>query len=493
MDVLRRDLHFQRGGTAASVMVGVGETYFPAFVLATSGSQLACGLVTTVPLVIGPLLQLTAPALLGRMRSYRRWVALCAGLQAAAFLVLAWGAARNAFPLAVTFALVAIYWGTGWAAGRRGMPGWRRSCRRASAARYFGCTCAANWGIAAGFVGGGLLLHLADDGRHLLPAFAVLFLAAAASRFVSTSLWPRSAKWPAAAARADAAAQRLDYFLTQAPNRRLLLYLLAAAAAVQVAGPCFQSLYPRAPQILLRRLRAADGGRIRGQDLLPAGVRTPGRRIRAKTVFWASTLLVIPLPVLWLVSSNFLWLLVVQVLSGGIWAAYELTMLLLFFETIPGSQRVALLTLFNLGNAAAIVGGSLLGGALLAALGDSTATYATLFILSSLARAVASGSSSACGRRRLRPPPHRPTSRTFRVPRGRRWSWSAVNEFLIENFSPATGQLRERIRHTPCAVCRRHTECAGYFAKPTLISPILTTSAACHAPSLGADYILPPS
>ena len=58
---LRRDLRISTAeGMAASVMVGVGETYLPVFVLAISGSELACGLASTVPLVIGAVVQLTA-------------------------------------------------------------------------------------------------------------------------------------------------------------------------------------------------------------------------------------------------------------------------------------------------------------------------------------------------------------------------------------------------------------------------------------------------
>ena len=45
--VLRKDLRTSTAeGMAASVMVGVGETYLPVFVLALSGSQMACGLVS---------------------------------------------------------------------------------------------------------------------------------------------------------------------------------------------------------------------------------------------------------------------------------------------------------------------------------------------------------------------------------------------------------------------------------------------------------------
>ena len=59
LNSLRTDLRISTAeGTATNVMVGIGETYLPAFVLALTGSQLACGLVSTLPLVIGAVLQL---------------------------------------------------------------------------------------------------------------------------------------------------------------------------------------------------------------------------------------------------------------------------------------------------------------------------------------------------------------------------------------------------------------------------------------------------
>jgi MFS family permease len=420
MEVLRRDLRASSmEGAAASVMVGAGETYFPAFVLAASGSQLACGLVTTVPLVLGALLQLAAPAMLGRLRSYRRWVALCAGLQAATFVLLAWGAVRQAFPLALIFVLVAVYWGTGLGGG----PAWNAWMETLVPARirarYFGWrTCAVNWGVAAGFAAGGVLLQVADDGRHLFAAFAVLFLAAAASRVVSTSLLTvqrEASRPPQSLPRPLASGIR--YFLTQAPNRRLLLYLLAAQAAVQVAGPYFNPYilghlkFSYCTYMLL--MAAAYVGRIL---FLPALGRLAARW-GTQRLFWTSALLIVPLPALWLVSSNIPWLLVMQVSAGGVWAAYELTTLLLFFETIPRGQRVPLLTLFNLANAAATAGGSLLGGVLLTMLGGSAAAYATLFVLSAVARAVALALLSRAPVRapRAAPMPHRRPSAPRRV------------------------------------------------------------------------------
>src|SRR5208283_1658370 len=107
---LRKDLRTSTAeGMAASVMVGVGETYLPVFVLALSGSQLACGLVSTVPLVIGALLQLGSPWLVRKCGSYRRMVSFGALVQAVTFLPLLTAAILGHMSVVLVFALVAVY------------------------------------------------------------------------------------------------------------------------------------------------------------------------------------------------------------------------------------------------------------------------------------------------------------------------------------------------------------------------------------------------
>lgn len=90
----------------------------------------------------------------------------------------------------------------------------------------------------------------------------------------------------------------------------------------------------------------------------------------------------------WIVSTNFYWLLGMQVLSGSIWAVYELCTFLLLFDHIEERERTSVLTTFNLANATALVGGALGGGLLLHALGAGREAYLVLFGLSSLARCV---------------------------------------------------------------------------------------------------------
>ncbi|MEZ6106012.1 MAG: hypothetical protein R3B96_07835 [Pirellulaceae bacterium] len=56
-------------GGAFSVMVGIGETYVPAFVLALGLGQVSAALVATLPILAGGVLQMFAPRILHRLRS----------------------------------------------------------------------------------------------------------------------------------------------------------------------------------------------------------------------------------------------------------------------------------------------------------------------------------------------------------------------------------------------------------------------------------------
>jgi MFS family permease len=106
-------------------------------------------------------------------------------------------------------------------------------------------------------------------------------------------------------------------------------------------------------------------------------------------LLWLGGAAIVPVAGLWLVADSFYYLIVVQVISGAAWATYELAMFLLFFEHVPRERRVAVLTVFNLFNAVAIVTGSVVGAGLLAVLGEHRGAYSTLFMGSTAVRAAA--------------------------------------------------------------------------------------------------------
>ena len=61
-------------------------------------------------------------------------------------------------------------------------------------------------------------------------------------------------------------------------------------------------------------------------------------------------------------------------------------MLLQFFRQIPGEKRVAVLTMYNLGNSAAMVAGTFIGAWILNSLGRDHHAYVTVFVASGFFR-----------------------------------------------------------------------------------------------------------
>jgi MFS family permease len=137
------------------------------------------------------------------------------------------------------------------------------------------------------------------------------------------------------------------------------------------------------------------------------------------------------LPPLWLVSDDLRWLLAIQLLSGVVWAAFELSALLSFFEGIDRRERTSVLTAYNFTNAAAIGIGSLLGGAFFRFLPEGAAVYVWLFVVSSAARALALRMLWPLGT--LRVPPVRVVLRTLAI----RPSEGALQRPIVASFEPS--------------------------------------------------------
>jgi MFS family permease len=108
----------------------------------------------------------------------------------------------------------------------------------------------------------------------------------------------------------------------------------------------------------------------------------------ARRLLWVGGLAIVPMSGLWLVSDNFLYLVLVQAAAGAAWAGYELAMFLLFFEAIPAEERTSVLTTYNLAYAVSSVAGSLVGGSILAAMGRGHVGYMAVFGLSFAVRAI---------------------------------------------------------------------------------------------------------
>lgn len=388
--LLRKNLRASvSDGAAFSVMVGLGETYFPAFVLALGLGEIASGLVASIPLLIGAVLQLVSPYAVTWLGSNRRWVLTCVLLQAASFLPLVVGAMVGHMSAVAVFAAVSLYWAAGLGAG----PAWNTWMEtvvpfRVRAPFFAMRTRLGQAGVLLGFIAGGAALQYGKYTELLLPAFVAIFAVASACRFLSGRYISRQTE-PIAihGEQRHVSPWELLSRIRKGRSERMLVYFLAVQVAVQISGPYFSPF-------MLGQLRISylDYVGLLATSFLAKIVMLPacGRlatRFGAHKLLWVGGIGIVPVAGLWLYAQTYAQLVALQFLAGAAWAAYELAMLLMFFETVRRDERTSILTIFNLGNAVALVIGALIGGLLLKTLGPSRESYLTLFALSSFARA----------------------------------------------------------------------------------------------------------
>jgi MFS family permease len=386
---LRSDLRaMSADGAAFSVMVGAGETYLVPFALALGIAAGQASLLATLPILAGSLLQLVAPLGVRRLGSYRRWVVGCAALQAFCFAPLVGAAWLGEAPPLALFAVGAAYWGFGMATG----PAWNAwvgtIVPARLRARFFARRARlSQLALLIGIVAGGYGLELGKQQGQVFAAFAALFVAAGLARLVSSRFLASMSETPGLASRIEAIhARGVLRELRGRDAGRIVAWLLAMQVVVNLAAPFFAPfmLGPlRLPYDGFMLLTATSF--VSRVAVLPLLGRL-AERGRAARVLRLGALGIVPLPAAWLVSDDFAYLVVLQAFAGCAWAAVELATLLVFFDALEQRTRTSVLALYNVGSAAAVALGSLLGAGLFVALGSSAAAYSALFAVSSIAR-----------------------------------------------------------------------------------------------------------
>ena len=394
---LRRDLVSCTGdGMTYSFMVGLGESYFPAYALALGFSDVIGGLIASIPYFIGACLQLVAPWGVERIGSPRKWVMLCAGVQATSFVPLVIGAVMGSLPVWMLFATVSLYWGSALGAG----PAWNAwvgaVIPRAVRPAYFGirsrlCQMANLAGIL--IAGGALALSGTDTHRAALEnllIFGAVFTLAGASRAMSIRYLLRHSEPPRErwAARAVHPLKLLTRPLA-GRERELIIFMLVFQATVQVSSPYFAPYMLRSLGWSMGLFLAAIAVGFAAKSAFMTWHGRYAARAGARALLVRGAVCAAVASVLWTLSPSPWFVIPLQIFNAYAWGAYELATFLMLLELVHENERTSVYTAFNLLNSGAMAIGSLAGGWLLSK-GESTfSAYMTLFAVSSLLRASA--------------------------------------------------------------------------------------------------------
>lgn len=375
-------------GLAWAVMIGMGEQAIPAFAVALGLPGAWAGLVATVPMVVGALLQLASPTMIRRLGSHRRWVVWTAGIQALSFVPLSIAAFAGALPGWALYVVASVYWGAGIATN----PAWstwvgtlvpgavrlRYFARRTGWLHVFQITAL----LSAGWI-----LFVGEGWEQPIAAFGVVFAFAFLARALSTACLARhSEPDPMPGGMQRVGFRDLAARLRHGSDGRLLAYMLSVQFATNVAAPFYMPYMLRELGFSYAQAMGLVAAAVLAKAIsLPLHGRIAGRH-GVRTLLWIGGLGLAPSVGLWLLTHQFGLLLLAQLFTGFVWSAYELATFLLFFDAIRPGERTSILTKYHLANALSIAGGSILGGALLAGVGGAAAAFTTVLAASTVLR-----------------------------------------------------------------------------------------------------------
>jgi MFS family permease len=357
--------HSMRDGVAWSVMIGSGENYFSAFAVFLRATTAQIGILATLPPLLASFAQLLS-SWAGRRGGRRKSIIVFgATLQALTLIPLA--ILPLIFPEYAIWLLIAcavIY----HAGSNLATPQWGSLMgdlvpeRRRG--RYFGrrtrlCSITAFLALVAA----GIILDLFDRNAWTVAGYLTIFAIAAIARGVS--VWHLCHMYdPPGHTAALESPFRAGMWrrLRGSPFARFSLFYMAMQFSVHIASPFFVVYMLRDLGFSYLEFTIMAATSVLMQFL------TLNRWGRVSDAFGNRYILVLTglalpiLPVLWLFSTNYVYLLAVQALSGLVWAGYSLSASNYLYDLIPGERRATQMALHNVLASVGVFCGAMVGG-----------------------------------------------------------------------------------------------------------------------------------
>jgi MFS family permease len=357
--------HSMKDAAAYAVMMGIGETYLSAFALFLKASTPQIGLLASLPPLLGSLAQIVS-AWLGRLAGRRKPIILAgAGLQALGWLpitLLPLLFPSAAVPLLIT-SVVVYHCGAHLAA-----PQWASLMGDLVPIKRRGRFFARRTSIVSlvtfvSLAAGGLVLHGTTAAGNTLAGFMALFGVAMLARVVSTYHLARMQD-PVGQVAALRLPVRESWWrkLRKSNFARFALFYALMQFSVAIASPFFAVYMLRDLQFSYAQFMANTGISVLAQFLTLTQWGRISDAFGNRRILSVTGLMLPLMPLLWLVSPNFWYLLLVQILSGLSWAGFTLGAGNFLYDLVARENRATYLAVHNVLASTGIFCGALLGG-----------------------------------------------------------------------------------------------------------------------------------
>ena len=382
-------------------MTGAGETYFSAFAVLLKATPGQIGLLAALPQLVASLAQLFSAWLGQRLQRRMPIILFGASLQCFSWvpLILLPLLYPDYAVIALIAAVMLYYFGSNMA-----VPQWSSLMgdlvHKRRRGRYFALrTRMASITAFVALLVAGMLLHIFDHFGYALGGFITVFTIAMLARTVSIYHLKQMHDPGGHSAALEIPNWRMwKAQFVSSPFAIFSLYFALMQCATAIASPFF-AVY------LLRDLQFSYlEFTLNAAMVVLAQFLTLNAWGRIADIFGNRLILVIAgslipaLPLLWLLSTQHWYLMLLQGLGGLLWAGFSLSAGNFIYDALPANRRVTLMALHNAMANIGIFVGALLGGYLANHL-DKTihlggkayeliSVFYIVFILSAVARAI---------------------------------------------------------------------------------------------------------
>lgn len=380
--------HAIRDGVFYSLMTGLGESYIAPFAIFLKATTVQIGLLASVPQVIGSWAQFISVEVLNRLKSRKAVILTGVALQALTWIPL--------MSLPFFFPERAIFWLTlcvtaYYLLGNLATPAWNSLMgdlvHQRRRGRYFARrNRIISIATFAGLCGAGVTLHLAESSRIPAAGFWIIFSLAALFRLNSAYHLARMVEPRYAVRKTDNFS--IFQFIRQYRTSNFghfAIYIAAVHFAVFIAAPFFSLYMLRDLRFSYLQFTAASASAVLSQFVTLHYWGKFSDRLGNKKMLEITGLLLSFIPMLWLLTENFVAICLIQLAAGFVWAGFTLSMGNFVFDAVSPGKRAKCVAISNAMNAAGIFMGALIGGKMSGILpADFTLGAATIHFASNL-------------------------------------------------------------------------------------------------------------
>lgn len=366
-------------------MVGAGEAFFVAYALHLGFSQLESGMLVTVPIVIGGILQIIAPYGIDKLGSYKTWTVVGVFFQSIIFLLFVFFETELASSFNLFLFFVSLY----WALSLGITPSWNswisallpsESIRPFFSVRNI----VLSVGTLMGLLFSGLMLQFAPDQIVGISKFSLIFLLCFIFRNISllslvkqknvefVKLKPKQTK------EHDQSKSKFIF--------RFILFSSLIKIGVYFSASFFAPYMLKQLEFNYMQFTAILAISFMGRAIVGKVIKKHIKNFDMNLIYLISAIGISIIPFLWSTMGSFWGIFALELVTGFMWGTFEIAFFVTCFEEIPTEEQSRTISKYNFMHTLCIAIGSFSGLYMFSQMDQTITSYHEIFLYSSLLR-----------------------------------------------------------------------------------------------------------